>query len=65
MDNLAAAQELYAVAKASPCRCETRWSRNDRVLVSECRRCRAVASWEAAFGLPASPRLALELERQS
>lgn len=57
-----AAQSLYQVAKSASCRCETKWQRGVRVLARMCYRCQTVAAWEAMHNLPATPRLALELE---
>lgn len=54
--------ELYAVAKTGACRCQTAWRRDARVIVSECRRCKALAAYEAVSGLEQCPRLGLELE---
>lgn len=55
----AAATELYACLRNTPCSCSTRWQDKRQVLVRECRRCAAVASWEALNVLPTTPRLSL------
>lgn len=52
------ADALYRTAQSASCRCVTRWQGGIMVLVTQCRRCSALASWEASQGLPATSKIA-------
>lgn len=59
--NTEAATALYRVAVMSPCWCTTKWGKGERVLVTECYRCKAICEWEAANNLPPAPRIGLQI----